>query len=331
MSSKFKVTKWVRLPIDSYLSSMSIYPPIPGICFFKIWLWKSKVKVIAEGHIVGPPSYWLTSLLFHVNPTIPEIQLFLKFDLENSRSGSWESAKFKVTKCVPLAINTHLSFSVWKVAGPHALNLKAWELSVFTLIFPLKTHLSSLSTPTHLISFSFLSSSAYASRYHLPSSCCTICGPNSVPYVLSHRAIRPQPSSIVPLCHPSYTFHPSPSILHRPSVAPSLQPPAPSIPSPHYPLAASSLCPSGVQLNEIWLEVSWISLLSFSNDRHLYKKYQQQHWCNLLGNVPCVFYWERNNFYIESIQIIWVFRAGLRLNYQNHCPSILQGFVWSWL
>ena len=210
MSSKFKVTKWVRLPIDSYLSSMSIYPPIPGICFFKIWLWKSKVKVIAQGHIVGPPSYWLTSLLFHVNPTIPEIQLFFKFDLENSRSGSWESAKFKVTKCVPLAINTHLSFSVWKVAGPHALNLKAWELSVLTIIFPLKTHLSSLSTPTHLISFSFLSSSAYASRYHLPSSRCTICGPNSVPYVLSRAIHHATVPSILHI--PSFTVHPSSSL-----------------------------------------------------------------------------------------------------------------------
>ena len=178
--------------------------------------------------------------------------------------------EFKVTKCVPLAINTHLSFSVWKVAGPHALNLKAWELSVFTIIFPLKTHLSSLSTPSHLISFSFLSSWACAGRYHLSSSCCTICGPPSVPFVRSRAIHRAAVPSIVPLCHPSYTFHPSPSILHRPSVTPSLQPPAPSVPSPHHPPAASSLCPSGAQLNEMWLEVSWISLISFLNDRHLY-------------------------------------------------------------
>ena len=143
--------------------------------------------------------------------TLPFLKYsFFKFDLENSRSGSWESAKFKVTKCVPLAINTHLSFSVWKVAGPHALNLKAWELSVFIIIFPLKTHLSSLSTPTHLISFSFLSSWACAGRYHLLSSCCTICGPPSVPYVLSRAINRAAVPSVLHL--PSYTFHPSPSL-----------------------------------------------------------------------------------------------------------------------
>ena len=213
-------------------------------------------------------------------------------------AGSWERVKFKVTICVPLPINTHLSFSVWKVAGPHALNLKASELSVFTIIFPLKTHLSSLSTPTHLISFllPFILGPVPAGIiFHL----------HAVPsVVLLQCHTSTAVPSIVPLCHPSYTFHPSPSILHCPSVAPSLQPPAPSVPSPHHPPAASSLWPSGAQLNEIWLEVSWISLLSFLNDRHLYKKYQKQNWCNLLGNVPCVFYWERNNFYIESIQII---------------------------
>ena len=92
-------------------------------------------------------------------------------------------------------------------------------------------------------------------RYHLPSLCCTICGPPSVPSrirpPLCHTSVAVP--SILPLYHPSYTFRPSPSILHRPSVAPSLQPPAPSVPSPHHPLVASSLFPSGVQLKEIWL------------------------------------------------------------------------------
>ena len=34
--------------------------------YFKIWPWKSKVKVIVQGHIVGPTSYGLTSLLIHI-------------------------------------------------------------------------------------------------------------------------------------------------------------------------------------------------------------------------------------------------------------------------
>ena len=35
--------------------------------YFKIWPWKSRVKVIVQGNIVDPSSYWLTSLSFHVN------------------------------------------------------------------------------------------------------------------------------------------------------------------------------------------------------------------------------------------------------------------------
>ena len=50
--------------------------PLQGYSFFKIWPWKSKVKVIAQGHIVGPTSYRLTSVSFHVNWPIPEIQHF---------------------------------------------------------------------------------------------------------------------------------------------------------------------------------------------------------------------------------------------------------------
>ena len=61
--SKFNVTKWVQLPIDSHpFHSMSTGPPIPGIWLFKIWLWTSKVKVIAQYHKMDPTSYQLTSL-----------------------------------------------------------------------------------------------------------------------------------------------------------------------------------------------------------------------------------------------------------------------------
>ena len=61
--------------------------------FFKIWLWKSKVKVMVEvkveSHKVGVTSYWLTSLPFRVNrPFHSWDTTFFKFDLENPRWGS---------------------------------------------------------------------------------------------------------------------------------------------------------------------------------------------------------------------------------------------------
>ena len=43
---------------------------------FKIWLWKSKVKVIAQGHKVGIAPYRLISFLFHIWSALP----FLSYD-----------------------------------------------------------------------------------------------------------------------------------------------------------------------------------------------------------------------------------------------------------
>ena len=61
--------------------------------FFKIWPWKSKVKIMGEGnaksHKVGVTSYRLTSLSLHVNwPFHSWDTAFSKFDLENPRSKS---------------------------------------------------------------------------------------------------------------------------------------------------------------------------------------------------------------------------------------------------
>ena len=73
--------------------------------FFKIWPWKSKVKVIGEGnvesHKVGVTSYRLTSLSFHVNQASHSwVMTFSKFDLENQGSRSWVRSQFKVTMWV---------------------------------------------------------------------------------------------------------------------------------------------------------------------------------------------------------------------------------------
>ena len=66
--SKFKVATWVQHLIDSHpFGSMSIHPLIAMKELLKLWPSKSKVKVIAQGHIVGIISYPLISLSFHVN------------------------------------------------------------------------------------------------------------------------------------------------------------------------------------------------------------------------------------------------------------------------
>ena len=106
--SQFKVTMWVWHPIDSHpFHSMSIgsnilsnhIPFVPcqsGIPFlrcniFKIWPWKSRVKVMGEvtvqSHNVGLASYRLTSLSFHVNRTSHSWDTtFSNFDFENPGS-----------------------------------------------------------------------------------------------------------------------------------------------------------------------------------------------------------------------------------------------------
>ena len=62
--------------------------------FFKIWPWKSKVKVTEEVNIesnnMGPTFCRLKSLSFHVNlPSHSWDTALSKFDLENPRSRSW--------------------------------------------------------------------------------------------------------------------------------------------------------------------------------------------------------------------------------------------------
>ena len=79
--------------------------PHQGYSFFKIWPWNSKVKVIAQGHIVGSTSYRLTFLSLHdKKPSHPWERAF---DLWNPRSGSWVRSKFKVPKWDQLPIDTH--------------------------------------------------------------------------------------------------------------------------------------------------------------------------------------------------------------------------------
>ena len=83
--------------------------PFLRYSIFKIWPLKwSKVKVIAQGHIIGIAPYQLISLLFHVHqPSHSWDTAISKFDVENSRSKSWVRSKLKVTTWVQHSVDSH--------------------------------------------------------------------------------------------------------------------------------------------------------------------------------------------------------------------------------
>ena len=89
--------------------------PFLRYSIFKVWPWKSKVKVIAQGHKEGIPPYRFISFSFHINrPSHSWDTAILKFDIKNSRSRSWVRSKFKVTTWVQHSVNSHpfLSMSI---------------------------------------------------------------------------------------------------------------------------------------------------------------------------------------------------------------------------
>ena len=99
--SNFLSTHILFVPCQSAL-------PFLGYSFFKIWPWNSEVKVIGQCHIVGPKSYRLRSLSFHVNrPSHSWDTTPSKFHLENPRSRSWVRSKSKATKRARLSIDSH--------------------------------------------------------------------------------------------------------------------------------------------------------------------------------------------------------------------------------
>ena len=86
--------------------------PFLRYSIFKIWPWKSKVKVMGEvdieSHKVDVTSYRLTSLSFYVNPPSHSWDTtFSKFDLENPRQRSWVRWPLKVTPWVQHSIDSH--------------------------------------------------------------------------------------------------------------------------------------------------------------------------------------------------------------------------------
>ena len=82
--------------------------PFPTYSIFKIWTWKSKVKVIAQGHKVGITPFRLISLLFHFDrPCHSWDTAISKFDVENSRCRSWLRTKLKVITWVLHSVYSH--------------------------------------------------------------------------------------------------------------------------------------------------------------------------------------------------------------------------------
>ena len=76
-----------------FVPSQSAFPFL-SYSIFRLWIWKSKVKVMGEvnveSHNMCPTLYRLTSLSFHVNlPSHSWDTTFFKFDFENPRSWSW--------------------------------------------------------------------------------------------------------------------------------------------------------------------------------------------------------------------------------------------------
>ena len=83
--------------------------PFLRYSIFKIWPWKSKVKVIAQSHKVGITPYQLISLSFHVDrPSHSWDTAIPKFDPKNSRSRSWVRSKLKVTTWVHHSVDLQL-------------------------------------------------------------------------------------------------------------------------------------------------------------------------------------------------------------------------------
>ena len=84
MTSKFKVTQWVKHPIDSHpFRSMSMGPPILEIRLFQNFTLKIYAQGHIQHHIVGPTSYQPTLLSMSMDPPpIPEIWVFKNLTLK---------------------------------------------------------------------------------------------------------------------------------------------------------------------------------------------------------------------------------------------------------
>ena len=94
--------------------------PFLRYSIFKVWPWKSKVKVIAEGHTVGMPPYRFISFSFHVDwPYLPSLGYsYLKiwhFKIQGQGYGWGQSWKSQHGSNIQ---STHIPFVPCKSAVP---------------------------------------------------------------------------------------------------------------------------------------------------------------------------------------------------------------------
>ena len=105
-SSKSQCKSNILLTHIPFVPCQSAFPFL-RYSIFKIWPWKSKVKVIAQVHKVGIAPYWLISILFHVDrPSHSWDTAISKIEVENSRS-SWVRSKSKFTPWVQHSVDLH--------------------------------------------------------------------------------------------------------------------------------------------------------------------------------------------------------------------------------
>ena len=134
---KGKVTYLVKQPTNILFVPCQSALPFLGYGYFTIWPWKSKVKIIVQGHIVSPTPYiyicyiykyiyWLTSVSFHVNWTSYSwYTAFLKFDLENPKSRSQWGQSSKLQSGSNL-LSTHIPFILCQLVN---WSSNSWDMA----------------------------------------------------------------------------------------------------------------------------------------------------------------------------------------------------------
>ena len=84
---------WSGMTDSHHFCAMSISPPIPEICLFQIWLWKSMVKVMCiwwKVKVTLLAQQLIDLLPFHftsISIAIPQMQLFKKITLKIKGQG----------------------------------------------------------------------------------------------------------------------------------------------------------------------------------------------------------------------------------------------------
>ena len=126
---------------------MSMSPNIPIYCYWKIWLWKSKVKVMVEvnveSHTMGPTFYRLTSLSFQVNQPSYSwdtafsdfVMVMVEVKVENYKVGvilyQLTSIFFHVN---PPSRSWDTAFSKFDLENPRPRSWVRWKLKATTCV-----------------------------------------------------------------------------------------------------------------------------------------------------------------------------------------------------